>query len=143
MKLFNSRGFFDVGIRIRTAPDPIHPDLFVFGYYVVDRECVRKHAELGQIKQDFLVWNRRTNEACYYTGFPEKQHPLKRNIRYFCANLNLSGREYGCEPDANGRVLPSDHYYRDERDERLQDPAVHRELFAFAMNRVRHELSRA
>ena len=139
LKLFNPR-FFDVGLRVRTLPDPLDPDVFVFGYYVVDRECVRGHAPLGQIKQDFLLWNSRTNEACYYTGYPKQRHPLKRDIRHFCSDLKLSDRAYGCESDESGRLRPSDHYYADENDVRLQEPPVHRELFAFAMSRVREEL---
>lgn len=143
MKLFDPR-FFDVGYRIRTTPYPDRPGFFVFGYFVVDRELVRVRAARGQIKQDFLAWDRPSNRVCYYTGDHGPRRGLKRHIRHFCSDLGLTDPQYGCTPVRSGRASePQDHYYTDEHDPHLPQEPVNQELFAFAMSHVRAELSRA
>lgn len=119
MKKYQPKRFGLIDFLIVSQPQT-HPTNQVYGVFVVDKKEAKIHASSKKVKQDFLVFNQKTQGVKYYRGLLKGEKPdgVLRPISEFCQEYGGGGKYYGCYRDGNVWKT-TQHHYIDEKDPNL------------------------
>lgn len=118
------------------VPVPPSGETVLYGLFVIDKDAIRAGKHDQQVKQDFLVVDRRSSRLSYYSGLPAGNRPANAfDMADFCFQFGHTG-DFGCRPGA----YCDNHHYRDENDPRLPVEPHLRALVAEALDQAYADL---